>query len=135
LKRPSNPIFSTKLGLLGVLAAATLSGSPAHADGPSQTLNRALIKSIDKVGIPSGIFATWDRWIVETQTGAAMNLFSRAFGETDALPRPGQRCNVRYHMGQEDEGIGAGLKTDAPWPMVENFTCASGPDQPAPPNR
>ena len=120
--------------MLGVLSATTLLTSIAHAEGPSHTLNGALIKSIDKVGIPSGIFATWDRWIVETHTGAAMNLFSRAFGGEDSLPRAGQRCDVRYHMGQEDEGIGPGLKTNAPWPMVEDFTCAPASDQPAPPN-
>jgi hypothetical protein len=108
--------------------------SPAKAGGPSQTLNGALVKSIDRAGIYSGIFAAWDRWVVEARTGVEMNLFSRAFGEDDALPHPGQRCDVRYHTGQYDEGVGHGLDTKAPWPMVEDFTCAPAPDPSAAPN-
>lgn len=119
--------------LLGIVTVALLPASPAYADAPSQTLKSALVTAVDRAGIYSGVVAAWDRLVVETQAGATMNLFSRAFGEQDALPRAGQRCDVRYHMGQYD-GVGPGLKASAPFPIVEDFTCAPTSDQPSPPS-
>jgi hypothetical protein len=113
------------LGALAVIAVAF----PAHAAGSSQTLNDVRIKSIHRASGGSGYLMLLHRWSVETQAGVAMDLFSVSLGEQDPLPHPGQRCDVRYHMEQ------TGLKTDAPFPLVEDFTCAPTPDQPAPPNR
>ncbi len=121
--------------LLGTLVTVALSPPSAYAaDSPSQTLNGVLIQAVDRAGIYSGFVAAWDRWTVETQAGATIHLFSRAFGPQDPLPYTGQRCDLRYHMAQYDEGVGPGLKTNVPFAAVDDSTCMPVAQQPTPPN-
>jgi hypothetical protein len=115
------------LGLISALASTALA-PPTQADGASKTGNDLLIKSIHRASGGSGYLMLLHRWSVETQAGVAMDLFSVSLGEQDPLPRPGQRCDVRYHMEQ------TALKTDAPFRLVEDFTCAPTSNQSAAPN-
>ena len=91
------------------------------------------MKSIDRAEADSGYIAFWDHWSVETQIGVSKDLFSLRMSKADVLPRPGERCDVRYHMGRLGGSLGPGLKTDADWPMVDSFTCAPTADQTAAP--
>ena len=124
------------IALAILLATGLLTASPARAEDhpppPGRIiLSDALIRSIERVPFDSGIFAAWNHWTVESD-GTVRDLFSLRMSGMEQLPLEGQRCEIHYHFGRLGGSIGPGLKTDRPWPMIDNFTCTVEPSPPSP---
>jgi len=121
-----------RTSLIGALAAISVA-APARADGPPTTLRDVLITSVDDTKIGSGYLVFWDRVAVETRSGSSRELFSVSFG-VDRLPSPGQRCDIRYHLGREGLLSRPQETTDADWLVMDSFACATASDPPTPPS-
>jgi hypothetical protein len=90
-------------------------------------LSDVLVTSVDdKAG--SGIFVFWDKVTVETRSGLSKELFSVSFG-VDRLPSPGQRCEIRYHLGRQGLLSRPQEAASPDWLAMDSFTCTT----PAPP--
>jgi hypothetical protein len=121
-----------RFALPALLAVVFLGAAPAqaHDEGP-RFLRDALVRSVERAPFGSGMLAAWNHWIIETPAGTAIELFSLE-GPKPPPPLPGQRCDVRYHIGFLGGSVGPGLKTNAPWAMVDHFTCTGQPSAPNP---
>jgi len=121
-----------RTSLIGALAAISIA-APARADGPPTTLRDVLITSVDDTKTGSGYLVFWDKVTVETRSGLSKELFSVSFG-ADRLPSPGERCDIRYHLGRGGLLSRPQETTDPDWLAMDSFTCAMAPGDPAPPS-
>lgn len=120
-----------KTSLISALAALS-AAAPARADWPPMMLRDVLITSVDDMKVGSGYLVFWDKVTVETPSGLSRELFSVSFG-ADRLPSPGQRCDIRYHLGRTGLLSRPQETTDPDWLAMDSFACTEASDPPAVP--
>lgn len=110
--------------MLPLVSALFVQAAPLIIEPPK--LTGAVVETVERASVASGIFKIWHRVTVRTVDGKIMTLFSLSLSTREPLPTPGQACVFQYRLsGLSDPGLNGGPATSTGLAVIDGFSCDS----------